>query len=93
LGRNARHPEGNSYSYEEESPPVDVLHRPSLSWQVDHFIQTQHLIGDASFHCRSYAQRLMTAVAATAKEQAAQIQKVSAQLEVSKPATRVVNNP
>ena len=32
----------------------------------------------------------MTAVAATAKEQAAQIQKVSAQLEVSKPATRVV---
>jgi len=35
----------------------------------------------------------MTAVAPTAKEQAAQIQKVSAQLEVSKPATRVVNNP
>jgi hypothetical protein len=57
--RNARHPEGNSYSYEEESPPVDVLHRASLSWQVDYFIQTQHVIGDASFHCRSYAQRLM----------------------------------
>ena len=43
----------------------------------------------------------MTAVAATAKERAAQIQKVSAQLppvrpvalEVSKSATRVVNNP
>ena len=66
---------GNSYSYEEESPPVDVLHRPSLSWQVDYFIQTQHVIGDTSFHCRSYAQRLMTAVAATAKQQAAQIQK------------------
>ena len=48
----------------------------ALSWQVDYFIQTQHVIGDASFHCRSYAQRLMTAVAATAKEQAAQIQKV-----------------
>ena len=51
------------------------------------------MIGDASFHCRSYAQRLMTAVAATATEQAEQIQKVSAQLEVSKPAMRVVNGP
>ena len=27
---NARHPEGNSYSYEDESPPVDVLHSPKL---------------------------------------------------------------
>jgi hypothetical protein len=49
--------------------------KPSLSWQVDYFIQTQHVIGEASFHCRSYAQRLMTAVATTAEEQAAQIQK------------------
>jgi hypothetical protein len=30
---------------------------------------------------------------ATVKEQAAQIQKVSAQLEASRPAPRVVNNP
>ena len=35
----------------------------------------------------------MTALAATVKEQASQIQKVSAQLEASKPAPRVVNNP
>jgi hypothetical protein len=35
----------------------------------------------------------MTALIATVKEQAAQIQKVSAQLEASKPAQRVVNNP
>ena len=35
----------------------------------------------------------MTALAATLKEQAVQIQKVSAQLEASKPATQVVNNP
>ena len=35
----------------------------------------------------------MTALAATVKEQAAQIQKVSAQLEASKPARQVVNNP
>ena len=35
----------------------------------------------------------MTALAATVKEQAAQIQKVSAQLETSKPAQQVVNNP
>jgi hypothetical protein len=35
----------------------------------------------------------MTALAATVKEQAAQIQKVSAQLEASKPAPQVVNNP
>jgi hypothetical protein len=35
----------------------------------------------------------MTALAATVKEQAAQIQKVSAQLETSKPAPQVVNNP
>jgi hypothetical protein len=35
----------------------------------------------------------MTALAATVKEQAAQIQKVSAQLEASKPASQVVNNP
>ena len=32
-------------------------------------------------------------IAATVKEQAAQIQKVSAQLEASKPAPQVVNNP
>ena len=35
----------------------------------------------------------MTALAATVKEQVAQIQKVSAQLEASKPAPQVVNNP
>jgi hypothetical protein len=35
----------------------------------------------------------MTALAATVKEQAARIQKVSAQLEESKPAPQVVNNP
>jgi uncharacterized coiled-coil protein SlyX len=35
----------------------------------------------------------ITALAATVKEQAAQIQKVSAQLEASKPAPQVVNNP
>jgi hypothetical protein len=35
----------------------------------------------------------MTALAATVNDQAAQIQKVSAQLEASKPAPRVVNNP
>jgi hypothetical protein len=35
----------------------------------------------------------MTALAATVKEQAAQIQKVSTQLEASKPAPQVVNNP
>ena len=34
----------------------------------------------------------MTALAATVKEQAAQIQKVSAQLEASKPAPQMVNN-
>ena len=34
----------------------------------------------------------MTALAATVKEQAAQIQKVSAHLEASKPAPQVVNN-
>ena len=38
------------------------------------------------------AQRGMDAVTAL-KEQAAQIQKVSAQLEASKPAPQVVNNP
>ena len=35
----------------------------------------------------------MTALATTVKEQAAQIQKVSAQLEASKPAPQLVNNP
>jgi len=35
----------------------------------------------------------LTALAATVKEQASQIQKVSAQLEASKPAPQVVNNP
>jgi hypothetical protein len=34
----------------------------------------------------------MTALAATVKEQAAQIQKVSAQLEATKPAPQVVEN-
>jgi uncharacterized coiled-coil protein SlyX len=35
----------------------------------------------------------MTALAATVKEQASQIQMVSAQLEASKPVPQVVNNP
>jgi hypothetical protein len=35
----------------------------------------------------------MEAMAAQLKEQAAQLQKVSAQLEASKPAPQVVNNP
>ena len=35
----------------------------------------------------------IAALTATVKEQAAQIQKVSAQLEASKPAPQVVNNP
>jgi hypothetical protein len=35
----------------------------------------------------------MAVLTAQLKEQGAQIQKVSAQLEVSKPAPRVVNNP
>ena len=35
----------------------------------------------------------LASLIATVKEQAAQIQKVSAQLEASKPAPRVVNNP
>jgi hypothetical protein len=34
----------------------------------------------------------VTALAATVKEQATQIQKVTAQLEASKPAPQVVNN-
>jgi precorrin-4 methylase len=35
----------------------------------------------------------MTALAATVKEHASQIQKVSAQLEATKPVPQVVNNP
>ena len=35
----------------------------------------------------------MAALAATVKEHASQIQKVSAQLEASEPAPQVVNNP
>jgi predicted RNase H-like nuclease (RuvC/YqgF family) len=35
----------------------------------------------------------IAALTATVKEQAAQIQKMSAQLEASKPAPQVVNNP
>ena len=38
-------------------------------------------------------QKEIAALAATVKEQAAQIQKVSAQLDASKPASHVVNNP
>jgi len=38
-------------------------------------------------------QKEIAALAATVKEQAAQIQKVSAQLEASKPTPQVVNNP
>ena len=38
-------------------------------------------------------QNELEALTATVKEQAAQIQKVSAQLEASKPAPQVVNNP
>jgi len=36
---------------------------------------------------------VVASLAATVKEQASQIQKVSAQLEASKPAPQMVNNP
>ena len=42
---------------------------------------------------RAAAESEIAALAATVKEQAAQIQKVSTQLEASKPAPQVVNNP
>ena len=38
-------------------------------------------------------ENVVASLAATVKEQATQIQKVSAQLEASKPAPQVVNNP
>jgi hypothetical protein len=38
-------------------------------------------------------QREISALAATVKEQAAQIQKVNAQLEANRPAPQVVKNP
>jgi uncharacterized coiled-coil protein SlyX len=41
----------------------------------------------------SRQQKEIEALVATVKEQATEIQKVSAQLEASKPAPQVVNNP
>jgi hypothetical protein len=59
LWRNARHPEGNSYSYEEKCPPVDVPHSSKLIITNDYFIQTPHVIADGGLPSWRPAQRLV----------------------------------
>jgi hypothetical protein len=49
------------------------------------FVEEQHKVGKL--------EATVANLVGTVKEQAAQIQKVSAQLEASKPAPQVVNNP
>ena len=65
--------------------PESVRYEQINSMLLNEFLKEHRKVQDL--------ERGMAALSATVKEQAAQIQKVSAQLEESKPTPQMVNNP
>ena len=84
---------------------VSYCERPRDARHVQEaFLKLYHYPISSYLKCSQYFIRMhdetfselenaLARLAATVKEQAAQIQKVSAQVEASKPAPQVVNNP
>ena len=77
---------------DKEGKPYTVRYDAVNSMLLNEFLK-EHRKNEEQEKTIAELKSGMTALAATMKKQAAQIQKVSAQLEASKPAPQVVNNP
>ena len=76
---------------DEEGKPYTVRYEAVNAMLLNEFLK-EHRKNEEQEKTIAELNSGMTALAATVKEQAAEIQKVSAQLETSKPAPQVVNN-
>jgi len=70
---------------DEQGKPYSVRYEAVNAMLLNEFLKEHKKVEDL--------EGIVTSLAATVKEQASQIQKVSAQLEASKPTPQVVNNP
>jgi uncharacterized coiled-coil protein SlyX len=77
---------------DKEGKPYSVRYEAVNAMLLNEFLK-EHRKNEEQEKTIAELKSGMTALAATVKEQASQIQKVSAQLEASKPAPQVVNNP
>jgi hypothetical protein len=78
--------------HDKEGKPYSVRYDQVNAMLLNEFLK-EHRKNEEQEETIAELKSGMTALAATVKEQASQIQKVSAQLEASKPAPQVVNNP
>src|SRR4030095_2792861 len=81
----------NLVARDEQGKPYSVRYEAVKAMLLNEFLKEHHRNEEQE---RTIAELKsgMTALVATVKEQASQIQKVSAQLEMSKPAPRTVDN-
>jgi hypothetical protein len=77
---------------DEQGKPYTVRYDAVNAMLLNEFLKEHKAFVDAQ-HKVEKLETTVATLAATVKEQAAQIQKVSVQLEASKPAPQVVNNP
>ena len=77
---------------DKEGKPYSVRYEQVNAMLLNEFLK-EHCKNEEQEKTITELKSGMTALTATVKEQASQIQKVSAQLEASKPAPQVVNNP
>ena len=78
--------------HDKEGKPYSVRYDQVNAMLLNEFLK-EHRKNEEQEKTIAELKSGMTAIAATVKEQASQIQKVSAQLEASEPAPQVVNNP
>jgi hypothetical protein len=81
---------------DEDGKPYTVRYEAVNAMLLNEFLKEHRTVENLKNDFQATVaqqQKEISALAATVKEQAAQIQKVSAQLEASKPAPQVVNNP
>jgi uncharacterized coiled-coil protein SlyX len=78
--------------HDKEGKPYSVRYDQVNAMLLNEFLK-EHRKNEEQEKTIAELKSGMTALAATVKEQASQIQKVSAQFEASKPAPQVVNNP
>jgi len=77
---------------DKEGKPYTVRYEAVNAMLLNEFLKEHREVQEQKTTIAQLKSR-MEALTATVKEQAAQIQKVSAQLEASKPTPQVVNNP
>jgi hypothetical protein len=84
---------------DKEGKPYSVRYEQVNAMLLNEFLKEHKAFLEEQYKVQEQGKTIaelksgMTALTATIKEQAAQIQKVSAQFEASKPAPQVVNNP